>query len=170
MGTTAQHPAIPSVEKGEREGLWFIDSLVNVLVRGDQTGGGMAMVEFLAPSGSMPPLHVHAREEETFYVLEGELEFYIGTSAPARVGPGGCAVAPRGVPHSFKAISSEPSRFLIVTSPAGFEDFVAEVSDPAPELSLPPADVPPDMGRIMAAAEKAGITIMGPPGMLPGDS
>lgn len=169
MATTAEQTTIPTVESGEREGLWFIDSLATVHVRGEETGGAMAIVEMLAPAGSMPPLHVHSREDETFYVMEGEMEFYVGNTAPVRVGAGGCAVAPRGVPHSFKVTSDEPTRLLVVATPAGFEDFVDEVSDPAPQNTLPPADAPPDMGRIMAAAEKAGIAIMAPPGTMPGD-
>jgi mannose-6-phosphate isomerase-like protein (cupin superfamily) len=169
VATTAEQTTIPAVESGEREGLWFIDALATVHVRGEDTGGAAAVVEMLSPAGSMPPLHVHAREDETFYVMEGEMEFYVGDSAPVRVEAGGCAVAPRGVPHSFKVTSPEPARYLVVATPAGFEDFVAEVSDPAPQGVLPPAGAPPDMGRIVAAAETAGITILAPPGTLPGE-
>jgi quercetin dioxygenase-like cupin family protein len=168
--TTATRITIPSIDEGAREGLWFIDSLATVQVRGEETQGAMAVVEMISPAQSMPPLHVHQREDETFYVLEGEMEFYVGGADPVRVAAGGCIVAPRGVPHVYKVTSSAPARYLVAVTPAGFERFVDEVGDPAPDNSLPPADVPPDMGRIMAAAAAAGVDILGPPGALPGDA
>jgi quercetin dioxygenase-like cupin family protein len=167
--TTATQTGIPAIERGEREGLWFIHDLATVHVRGEETGGAVGIVEIMAPPGDMPPLHVHQREDETFYVLEGELELHVGDSAPVRVLPGACTVAPRGIPHVYRVVSGEAARFLVVTTPAGFERFVAEASIPARENALPPVDAEPDMGRLMAAAAAAGIDIIAPPGTLPGD-
>jgi hypothetical protein len=69
----------------------------------------------------------------------------------------------------YRVVSGEAARFLVVTTPAGFERFVAEASIPARENALPPVDAEPDMGRLMAAAAAAGIDIIAPPGTLPGD-
>jgi uncharacterized cupin superfamily protein len=117
-----------------------------------------------APRGFGSPLHTHSREDEWFYVLEGELTFWVGgetTSAPA----GSFVYGPRGIPHTF-TVESEQARFLLVTEPAGFDQFMRALSEPATERTLPPADVvPPDPARLAAVAAEYGIEIIGPPGI-----
>ena len=84
------------------------------------------MIETLAPQGAGSPLHVHHREDEWFYVTEGELTFWVGgevIDAPA----GSFVYGPRGVPHTFM-VSSPEARFLLVTEPAGFESFMLRAS------------------------------------------
>ena len=72
---------------------------------------------------------------------------------------------PRDVPHTF-TVSSEQARFLLVVEPAGFEDFVRTVGEPAAQLVIPPpATEPPDMAALVAAAAEHGIEILGPPGI-----
>jgi quercetin dioxygenase-like cupin family protein len=149
---------------GAGEALWFLGTLVTVKSSAETTGGGVAVLEHLAPRGAGSPLHVHQREDEWFYVLEGELTFWVG--GDVIVAPAGAFVyGPRGVPHTF-IVSSERARFLLVAEPAGFEAFVRAVADPATELSIPPAPTdPPDMAALAAAAASAGIEIVGPPGI-----
>jgi quercetin dioxygenase-like cupin family protein len=149
---------------GEGEALWFLGQLVTIKSSGASTAGRVAVTEGLAPRGSGSPLHVHHNEDEWFYVIEGELTFWVGgrvITAPA----GSFVYGPRDVPHTF-TVSSEQARFLLVVEPAGFEDFVRALSEPAGSLSIPPAPTePPDMARMAELAARHGLEILGPPGI-----
>ena len=119
---------------GEGEALWFLGTLGLLKATSDTTAGRVAVIEQLAPMGSGSPLHVHHNEDEWFYVIDGELTFWVGgqvISAPA----GSFVYGPRDIPHTFM-VSSEQARFLLVTEPAGFEGFMRACSEPAD----PPGD------------------------------
>ena len=109
-------------------------------------------------------LGVLATIKSWFYVIEGELTFWVGgqvITAPA----GSFVYGPRDIPHTF-IVSSEQARFLLVTEPAGFENFVRALAEPAQQLVIPPpATEPPDMAPMMALAAEYGIKILGPPGI-----
>jgi hypothetical protein len=79
---------------------------------------------------------------------------------------GSTLLAPKGVPHTYR-VESETARWLVVCQPAGFERFVAAISQTAPSDELPPLDREHDLGAINAAAEAHGIELLGPPGALP---
>lgn len=145
--------------------LWFADSLVYVHVDGERSGGAYSLSETLAAHGNMPPLHVHRRNDETFYVLEGDVRLFVGNCEVSLVA-GQAAFAPRGVPHTYR-VESDRARWLVINSPAGFEGFVRATSDPAPRPELPPSDRQTDPAAFAAAAAEQGIDILGPPGMLP---
>jgi mannose-6-phosphate isomerase-like protein (cupin superfamily) len=145
--------------------LWFIDNLVHVLIDGDASGGRLALAEERGRRGEMPPLHVHHRDDEAFYVLDGELSLFVA-GEQLSLGSGQAAFAPRGVPHSYR-VESEEARWLVITTPAGFESFVREVAEPAPGDELPPAGRPHDPAALAEAAANVGIEILGPPGALP---
>ena len=119
-------------------------------VRGDHTNDRFALTEIVAPARDMPPLHVHRRDDETFYVLDGELTLYVGDDV-LTAGPGTCVHAPRNVAHTYEVTSSQPARWLIVSSPAGFEALVERMG------SMPPERLFVDHG----------IEVLGPPGTLP---
>ena len=76
-------------------------------------------------------------------------------------------LAPRGVPHTIRNTGSEDVRMLIMSTPAGFEDFVQAFGTPALTHELPVLEGPPDIGRAAALAAENGIDLLGPPGMLP---
>ena len=113
----------------------------------------------------MPPLHVHHRDDEAFYVLDGELSLFVAGEQFV-LATGQAALAPRGVPHSYR-VESEEAHWLVITTPAGFESFVREVAEPAPAEELPRAGRPHDPAVLAQAAAKVGIEILGPPGALP---
>src|SRR5215475_901136 len=116
--------------------IWFIDNLARVLVDGGTSEGRVAVVEVEGRQGDMPPPHVHRREDEAFYVLEGELSLHMpGSSVQLRAGE--AFFAPRDVPHVYR-VESSTARWLGIATPAGFDDFVREVGEPAPEDVLPP--------------------------------
>ena len=117
-----------------------------------------------APRGHGSPLHVHRNEDEWFYVLSGELTFWIDgdvTTATA----GSFVSGPRDLPHTF-TVSSDEAHFLLVIEPAGFENFLLELSQPAQSRTLPPASIePPPLETMIAAAATHGLEILGPPGI-----
>jgi mannose-6-phosphate isomerase-like protein (cupin superfamily) len=146
---------------GEGEATWFIGTLMTRKAGASDGKGGVAFLDQLAPVGFGPPLHVHHREDEGFYILEGEVDFVCDGQA-FRGRPGTWVLLPRDLTHTFKVRGEKPARMLTFTFPAGFERFVSELGMPAPRRTLPPPE-PPDVGRIAATAAKYGIEILGPP-------
>ena len=110
-------------------------------------------------------LHVHHHEDEGFWILEGELTVYVGDQT-LKAHPGSFLFGPKDVPHAF-TVDSGPARLLFLFTPAGFEDLIREMGEPARELTIPPQpEEPPDeaeMERMMAIAAKYGGEILGPP-------
>jgi quercetin dioxygenase-like cupin family protein len=147
------------------ESIWFIDNLARVLVDGEAGGGTVAVVESEGRRGDMPPLHVHRREDEIFYVLDGKVSLH-HPEGSIKLGPGQAAFAARDVPHAYR-VESETARWLAIATPAGFDGFVREVGEPAPEDVLPPEGREHDVDRIAEIAAGYGIDLLGPPGMLP---
>ena len=152
-----------ALAREEGRAVWFLGTLVVVKATGDQTDGAFGLIDNLMPAGFAGPYHVHRNEDESFYVVEGEMAFYVGDER-VKAGPGAFVYGPRGVPHGFEVEGEEPARILLQNYPAGFEGFPVEVGEPAEELVLPPAE-PPDMERLMEIAARYGIDILGP---LPG--
>ena len=121
-------------------------------VRGDESGGGVTVFETVVAPGDGPPLHVPAGEEETLYVLEGEIRFRLGDELHTGT-PGSIAFVPRGVPHTFQNVGDTTARMLIHFTPSGMERFFeafAAIEAPGPE----------DFARV---ATPAGMTVVGPP-------
>ncbi len=128
----------------QERALWFLDELLRIRVRGEQTGGSLSVVEILAPRGPASPLHVQPREDETFYVLDGELTFHLD-GAERAASTGDVVVVPRGTPHAYR-VDSETARVLLLDTPAGHERFFEAMGRPAERDELPGApDGPPDM-------------------------
>src|SRR5829696_2811004 len=150
---------------GEGEALWGDGLLATIKVNGEQTDGRSSLVEILAPDGYGSGLHVHHREDEGFWILEGELTFYVGEKT-IKAQPGSFLFGPKDVPHAFR-VDSGPARLLFILSPAGMEAGIREMGEPAKSLSIPPPpEEPPDeaeMGRLMAIATKYGGEMLGPP-------
>ncbi|MBS1679027.1 MAG: quercetin 2,3-dioxygenase [Actinobacteria bacterium] len=164
MNTSTDTVAPIFAGPGEGEALWFLGGLVTIKASSESTAGSVAVIEHLARQGNGSPLHVHTRDNEWFYVLEGEVTLWVGGEtivAPA----GGFVFGPKGVPHTY-TVSSEQARFVVVAEPAGFDRFVRAVGEPAPRLEIPPAATePPDIAALTAIAAEHGIEITGPPGI-----
>src|SRR3954452_25035199 len=97
-----------------------VGDVYRFLATGDETNGKYALWEAVVPPGGGPPLHVHSREEEGFYVLEGEIALQVGDQRLV-AGPGMFISMPVGTPHSFKNESARHARMLISVAPAGLE-------------------------------------------------
>lgn len=139
-----------------------VGDVYRFLATGAQTDGKYALFEALVPPGGGPPPHVHSREEEGFYVLEGEITFTVNGRkilAPA----GTFANMPIGTPHCFKNESSQPAKMLISVAPAGLEEMFFEVGVPLDEgatTASPPTSH--EIEKLLAAAPGYGIEIQVP--------
>ena len=152
--------------QGEGEAWWWLDvTLAIIKATGEETGGQYTLIEVLEPQGVEVPLHVHHNEDEAFYILEGEMTFYVGEET-IKAGPGSLLFGPRDVPHTY-TVDSGPARLLFLLTPAGFEGLIRETSEPAKSLTLPPPpEEPPDeaeMEELMTIAARYGNEIVGPP-------
>ena len=136
-----------------------VGDVYRFLATGEETNGRYALWEALVPPGGGPPPHVHSREEEGFYVLDGEITFTVnGERVVAAAGT--FANMPVGTPHSFKNESDLPAKMLISVAPAGLEQMFFEVGVPLAEgattAAPPTAD---EIEKLLAAAPKYGIEI-----------
>ena len=156
-----------ALDPGEGEAWWWMDGLATIKATSEQTGGRYTLVEILVPEFSMEEslLHVHHFEDEGFYVLEGEMTFYVGDET-IKARPGSFLFGPKDVPHAFR-VDSGPAKLLFIFSPAGLEGFIRESSEPARTLTIPPQpEAPPDpaeMEQLAAIAARYGGEILGPP-------
>lgn len=157
MHTVAEAPSIDPI--------WFIDNLVHPLIGGEQTDGEFSLAELTGRRGDMPPLHVHHRDHEAFHVLEGELSLFVGDRHLV-VPAGRAALGPRGIPHTYR-VESEIARWLVISTPSGFEQFLRAAGEPAERDELPPQGRGADPERLARLAAEEGIEILGAPGMLP---
>ncbi len=124
---------------------------------GETTGGQFFLLEHLAmPPGLASPYHVHHKEDEAFYILEGTVAFLLGEVWRV-AGPGTYVYGPREIPHGFRVIGTSPARMLLQCAPAGFERMVRDLSVPVDALPAPP-----DMALLVATAAKYGVDILGP--------
>ena len=150
---------------GEGEALWWFGVLATIKATAEQTDGRYALVEILAPDGYESVLHVHHFEDEGFYILEGEMTFYVGEQT-IKAKPGSFLFGPKDVPHAF-TVDSGPARLLFIFTPAGLEGGIREMGEPARSLTVPPPpEEPPDeaeMERLAAIGARYGAEILGPP-------
>ena len=142
--------------------VWYNGSLMTFLATGEDTHGQFALIEAVGRKGNAPPPHIHHREDEIFYVLEGELAVSVSDRTMNAV-PGTMVFLPRNVQHSFR-IKSEQARMLVLLTPAGFEGWFREFSVPAPAMTLPPATEPAyeDVQKMFEAAPRYGLEFVLP--------
>jgi quercetin dioxygenase-like cupin family protein len=145
---------------GEGEARWWFDCLAEIKVTAEQTGGLLSILEITEPPTAAAPLHVHEREDEGFWVLEGDVTFEVG-DATIEAHAGDFAFGPRGVPHRY-TVGPAGCRMLFIMTPGGFEELVREMSVPAQARTLPPAPKPePDWEHVAAVAAAYGCALRG---------
>jgi quercetin dioxygenase-like cupin family protein len=141
--------------------IWFLRNRVRFHISARQTDGAFALLESTGPAGDHTPLHVHHLDDEGFYVLEGEITLWAGDEKHV-LRAGESILAPRGVPHTLR-VGDRDARWLVTSTPAGFEAFVRAAGSTEPQAALPSPD------ELTRVASEHGIEILGPPGMLPAD-
>ena len=122
--------------------------------RGEQTNGALTLFENVIAPGDGPPLHTHAGEDESWYVLQGALRFRLGdeiADAPA----GAFVFVPRGTPHCFQNAGEEPARIIVMFTPSGMERFFDRFAN------LDDGPVDPEAFRSIGA--EVGMDVVGPP-------
>ncbi|MGA8996178.1 MAG: cupin domain-containing protein [Nocardioidaceae bacterium] len=139
--------------------LWAGGTVFDVVLGGEATGGGVALLDQEGVHGDVTPLHLHRHEAEIFYVLDGEVTAWVGEDRH-RLGVGDAVHLPAGQPHAL-GVHSQRARILTVTAPAGFAAFVRAAGMPVDGDR--PATWSFDVERIMAAAPAHDIEILGPP-------
>ena len=166
---SSRQPTIRNAREGRTIGV--VGDVYRFLATGDDTAGKYATWEAIVPPGGGPPPHVHSREEESFYVLEGEITFRIGSAGYAPGDPmqtivakaGMFASMPIGVPHSFKNEGTTTAKMILSVAPAGLENMFFEI---APELeqgattAAPPTKA--EIEKLLAVAPKYGVEILVP--------
>ncbi len=154
--TSTSIPTGYSLPTGEGERIWIVGDTMTLKATGQDTDGRLLLLENLTAPGGGPPPHIHTREDEFFYVLDGEFEIRIGDELHT-LGPGGFAVVRRGTVHNFRNAGDHPARILVGFSPAGMEGFFRESGRPATDDGpAPPLDAD-EITRTIAAAETYGV-------------
>src|SRR5215475_10027396 len=153
-------PMTPTIRKpNEGRTIAVVGDVYRFLAVGADTDGKYALWEATVPPGGGPPPHVHSREEEGFYILEGEITFFIGDQRLV-ASAGTFANMPVGTPHWFKNESNKPAKMLISVAPAGLEQMFFEFGVPLAEgatTTLPPTKE--EIEKLMAIAPKYGIEV-----------
>lgn len=157
---TVSNPAAIIRAEGQGELRWFFGGGVHTWkARAAETGGAFLLFEDEMSGGKMTPLHTHPDSDETMFILAGEILMHMDGSERT-IGPGGLAVAPRGVPHAFMVLSKS-ARMLCLHTPGCCEAFYWDASTPRS-----PADPPGvvDFGKVQESARRnGGIVLLGPP-------
>jgi len=142
---------------GEGETTWFQPNRMTVKATAETTGGAFGLVESFIPAGSGPPLHVHHREDEAFWVLEGSTRFEVG-DVIVDAAPGTYLIAPRDTPHRWAA-GPEGARLLFLFTPGGFERLIAATGVPAGARTVPPPGLTVDP-RVDSALRRHGTELL----------
>jgi quercetin dioxygenase-like cupin family protein len=148
---------------GTGSATWAMGMLFEHLVGAEQTAGLLGASVVSQPPGQASPLHVHSREAEAWYLLQGAMTYRAGEQL-VRMTAGDFIYLPRGVPHAFRTTGTVLVRFLALTLPGGLLDIYDEVGVPAVERRLPDAGVSDaDVARWLELAPRYGLRIVGPP-------
>lgn len=163
--TLTQPTTSPSVvAAGDGDHLHFLNHLATVKASAHQTGSAINAVEFTAPRGFGPPLHVHHEEDELMYLVDGQIRFRAAGDETLAT-TGAVVILPAGIPHTFQ-VESTTARFLTIAAGSRqrptFDRFVSTLGTPAATPTLPaPVDIDP--GRVADVGAAHGIEILGPP-------
>ena len=149
-----------TVASDEGEARWWFAALAVIKATAADTGGQMCIVEMTEPPGSEGPLHVHHREDEAFWILEGDVTLPIGDQI-IEAHAGDYAFGPRDIPHRY-TVGAAGCRMLFICTPGGFEGLVRDMSEPAASRTLPPpSEQEPDWAKVAAVAKAYGCELLG---------
>jgi quercetin dioxygenase-like cupin family protein len=146
-------------QPGSAERRWLGETSTYFLAGGDETHDAFALVDERARRGESVPLHLHKDDMESFYVLEGELTFFLNQEAGVRAKAGAFVHIPGGSVHGFR-VESETARYLILTTPQHGR-FYRAITMPSRPGGLPPLDSIEE-GRLRQACSDFGVELVGP--------
>jgi quercetin dioxygenase-like cupin family protein len=142
-----------AVKSSEGEARWWLGQLAEIKATAADTAGQFTIVQVTSPPGMEAPLHVHHREDEAFWMLDGEATLYVG-DATIEMSAGDYAFGPREIPHRY-TVGEAGCRMLFICTPGGFEELVRDMSEPAASRALPPPpEQPPDLEWVAQVARR----------------
>src|SRR6516165_10343310 len=152
-------PSIKVLQPNQGESLWALGEKLTFKLETEDTGGEFGFAELVAQPGGGPPPHIHRREDEMFYVLDGDFTFVVGDRTFTR-SPGFAAYLRKNVLHTYNNVGTRPGRMLTAVVPCGFERFLREWSNPVKDpMELPPQPLQQDIDKLIATAPKYGIEL-----------
>ena len=129
------------------------------LVSGEQTDGQFCLLENRSGGQTKTPIHVHARDDETVYIIEGQLTAILDGEART-LSPGESMFLKRGIPHQLMNPGNQPVRYILIGTPSGFEQFLAEGGRELRKQEVAGPPTPADIERLAAAAPRFGIALL----------
>lgn len=156
--------ALTTVDAGEGQTLSVVGDTYRLVITGEQTGEAYATIDMLIPPGGGPGPHAHADFQESFYVIDGEIEVQTETQTYTARKGAFVNIPLGGVVHSFKNKAATPAHLLCVVVPSGLEKFFQEIGQPVQSGTFlpPPAMEPEDLKRLQGIAEKYGQQVFPP--------
>ena len=157
---TALDPLAVASEEGEAR--WWFGSLAVIKTTAAETGGQLTIIDVTNPPGWEAPLHVHHRDDEGFWILEGSATLEVGDTT-IEVGAGDYAFGPRNVPHRY-TVGDSGCRMLFIMVPGGMEEVIRATSEPALSRTLPPPPeaepTPEEAERLKAIVKEHGYELL----------
>jgi quercetin dioxygenase-like cupin family protein len=154
---TALEPVAVSNNQGDAR--WWFGTLAVIKTTAAETGGQLTIIDVTNPPGFEAPLHVHHRDDEGFWILEGSVTLKVGDTT-IEASAGDYVFAPRDIPHRY-TVGDAGCRMLFIMVPGGMEDIVRATSEPAASLTLPPPpDKEPDIDAIKAISKEHGYDLL----------
>ncbi len=156
-------PNTPSEEivqpAGAGDAYWLLGDLYTIKSRADQTGGRMSVVEAVIWPGHGSPPHIHPKDDETFYILEGRFEVRLGDKT-VEAGPGSFVHLPAGGLHCYTNVGDRPGKFIFVCTPGGFEQMFIDLGRRATQTTTPPPFGEAEVQALIAAAPRYGLKLV----------
>jgi quercetin dioxygenase-like cupin family protein len=154
---TALDPLAVSSDEGEAR--WWFGTLAVIKTTAAETGGQLTIVDVTNPPGMEAPLHVHYRDDEGFWILEGSATIEVGDTT-IKASAGDYVFGPRNIPHRY-TVGDAGCRMLFIMVPGGLEEVIRATSEPAPSRTLPPpTDEESDMDAIKAIVKEHGYELL----------
>jgi quercetin dioxygenase-like cupin family protein len=139
-------------DAGDGHTFTMLGTSMRFMATAASTAGRYTVLEQVTPPGWGPPRHIHSREDEIFYILEGSYELNVGVER-RMVSAGASAILPRGIPHGFRNVASTHSRLLCVITPGGLEEYFVAAAKCSP---------PPSPAQLIELARPFGLTLLPP--------
>ncbi|HEV2323832.1 MAG TPA: quercetin 2,3-dioxygenase [Terracidiphilus sp.] len=153
---------IQHVPAGAGRAYWGPGTQMTFIATGKETGGAFFLAQMAVPPGGGPPPHIHHREDESFHVLEGTLTIQAGQDT-ITASAGDFAYLPRGIAHTFRNTGSMTAKVLVLITPAGLENYFAEVFEQVTDPDAPPPPPGKDLiARALAVSPRYGLELLPP--------
>lgn len=150
------------LEPGQGVSYWVLGDLYTFKTISKDTNGASALIEIVVYPQTGSPPHIHSREDESFFIEAGEIQFQVD-GQPVVATPGTFIYSPKGQTHLFANVSDQPAKMLCWLMPAGLEQFFMEIGTPVDDPAAPPPPVTAaDIEKTIALAPSYGLTILPP--------